>query len=440
MTSDANDLDATDGAFDIAPRPRDRLPDGAPFDQGPLDGAVMPHASRIQHVLILAQENHSFDTYFGRYCTAPTGSNPTCHDGPACCEAAPDREPSGSTPRTLTDQGNGDYDPNHSFDCELSEIHGGAMDRFVTGASCSDARNFAIADPALMATYHGYAHDGALADRYFQPVVGSTSANDMYFAVSHFVFRDNDLKPNSVGQGCISPMSTARQFTGETTVADLLLDRGFTFAYYHEGYARMRASSTCPSPPSDCRTSLWPLSPCNYDASDNPFQYYRQFTDDLAYMRDVDEFMTDLNAGYLPNLAFVKYATYHNEHPGWGTHISDGVTLVDRVVRAVMASPFADSTLILVTMDEGGGFFDHVSPPATNSADNEPYGTRIPMIALGRFARRNFVSHVVMEHSSVVRFIEWNFLGTSGQLHARDANVNSIGSLLDENEVGLAVP
>jgi phospholipase C len=431
------DADAST-TLDVVERSRVLLPDGGVMDSS----ADAPdwRNSRIRHVVIVAEENHSFDTYFGRYCTAPTGSNPTCNDGPACCEAAPDHEASGASPVTLTDQGNGDYDPDHSFDCELSEIHGGAMDRFVAGASCSDARNFAIADNALMATYHGYAQMGALGDRYFQPLIGSTSANDMYFAVTHFVFRDNELKPDAVGQGCLDPRSSTAQFTGQTTIGDVLIDAGWTFGYYHEGYARMRASSSCPTPPSDCRSSLWPLSPCNYDCSDNPFQYYRQFTDNLAYMHDVDEFMTDLSAGRLPNLTFVKFATYHNEHPGFGTYISDGVRHVDRVIQAVLASPYAEDTLVLFTMDEGGGFFDHVAPPPTSTVDNEPYGTRIPVIALGRFARRNYVSHVVMEHSSIVRFVEWNFTGQTGQLHGRDQVVNSISSLLDSSEVGVAVP
>ncbi|HEY2517720.1 MAG TPA: alkaline phosphatase family protein, partial [Polyangiaceae bacterium] len=52
----------------------------------------------IQHVVIIVQENHTFDTHFGAYCTAPAGSNPTCNDGPACCEAMPATDPSGNKP------------------------------------------------------------------------------------------------------------------------------------------------------------------------------------------------------------------------------------------------------------------------------------------------------------------------------------------------------
>src|SRR5262249_51598432 len=105
--------------------------------------------SGINHLIVVVQENHTFDNYFGRYCTAPTGSAPSCTDGPACCEAGPDHDPSGGSPVVLDDAANGGYDPNHTQDCELAELNGGAMDRFVTGAPCSDARNFAYADDAV---------------------------------------------------------------------------------------------------------------------------------------------------------------------------------------------------------------------------------------------------------------------------------------------------
>jgi phospholipase C len=176
-----------------------------------------------------------------------------------------------------------------------------------------------------------------------------------------------------------------------------------------------------------------------YDPSDIPFEYYPQFNDNAAYMKDFDDFASDVAASRLPNLAFIKAIGYLTEHPGVGTTISDGVAFVDSVVQKVLSSPYADSTLVLLAWDEGGGFFDHVPPPAANPVDGEDYGTRLPFLAIGRFARRNFVSHVPMEHSSVVRFLEWNFLGATGQLQARDATVNGIGSLLDPAEIGVAI-
>jgi len=79
---------------------------------------VAPTASNVKHVLVIVQENHSFDNYFGRYCTAPTGSNPTCTIGPACCEAAPTTDPgTGAAPLVQDDAANAAWDPDHSQAC-----------------------------------------------------------------------------------------------------------------------------------------------------------------------------------------------------------------------------------------------------------------------------------------------------------------------------------
>ena len=93
-----------------------------------------------------------------------------------------------------------------------------------------------------------------------------------------------------------------------------------------------------------------------------------------------------------------------------------------------------------MTWDEGGGFFDHIAPPG-NGADGQPYGTRIPLIVTGPFASVGTVSHAMMEHSSIVELIEWNWLGMqTGQLGGRDGHVGNLGSLLDATATGVAVP
>jgi len=414
--------------------------DAPASDGGGGDAAVPPDApgpSNIRHVVIVAQENHTFDNYFGRWCTAAAGSSPNCTNGPACCEAAPDTDPSGATPVALDDAGNANHDPDHTHDCEASEMNGGAMDRYATGASCSNAKNVAIATDATVATYHDLATTYALADRYFQPEIGSSSANDMYFAVAKHVFVDNTYKPDSNGAGCTTPLSTRVTYTGQTTIADLLIAHNDTFAVYAQGYADMVGSLTCPLPPSDCPLHL-PTTPCDYDPSDVPFEYYDQLQDKSQYMKDFDDLAKDVAAGQLPSVAFVKGLGYKNEHPGYGTTISAGESQVAGIVNMIAASSYSTDTLILITWDEGGGFWDHVTPPP--AVDDQPYGTRVPMIAVGTFARRGVVSHIPMEHSSVVKFIEWNFLGATGQLGARDAVVNNLGSLLDPMKTGVPVP
>jgi phospholipase C len=404
---------------------------------------VVPRGARIEHVVVIMQENHTFDTYFGRWCKAAPGSNPSCTKGQECCEAAPDREPSGGAPIELTDEANAAYDPDHSQPCEVAEMNGGKMDRFVKGASCSNAKNFAISPAAVVAPYHDYAAKYAIGDRYFQSIIGQTSANDMYFAVAKKVFTDNAFIPNAIGQGCSNPLTPKMRNTSESTIADILINHGERVRFYAEGYDVMRSSGSCPPHPSDCRGAnpVFASYPCAYDPSDIPFNYYQQFTDNPAFLMDWSQFEKDLGAGDLAEVSYIKPIGYHTEHPGYGTSISVGVAWVEAAISKILASPYAKNTLVLLTWDEGGGYYDHVSPPNTPSPiDQERVGTRVPIFAIGRFAKKNYVSHVVMEHSSIVKFLEWNFIGKTGQLQTRDTLANNIGSLIDPAETLVPVP
>ena len=405
---------------------------------------VAPPHSNIEHVIVIVEENHTFDTYFGHYCTAAAGSNPTCNDGPPCCEGAPTEFPSGVEPVVLDDAQNGARDPNHTQACELSEMDDGGMDMYTSGPSCANAGNFAVAaTDGLVKPYLDLASSYALADRYFQPLVGQTSSNDMYLAAAQYVFTDNAFEPAATGHGCADPFANTTTYTGKLTSADVLVNAGVSFADFAMGFDAMYALPLleCPSPPPDCPIST-PTLPCVYDPGDVPWEYYAQFQNNHTYMKDYDDdFVPAVAAGTLPQVSFLKAVTYRNEHPGYGDTINKGVTFSTGAIQSILSSPiYAKNTLILLTWDEGGGFFDHVTPPANSPVDMQPYGTRVPMLAIGKFAKKNFVSHVVMEHSSIVKFLELNFLGKTGQLDARDTVVNNIGSLLYATTTGIVVP
>ncbi len=420
-------------------------------------------ASKIEHVVLVVQENHTFDSYFGRYCTAPAGSSPSCTSGPSCCERAPDTEPRGASPVVLDDASNFAGDRDHRQACELQQINGGKMDGYVTGSagadtcagsgpSCASPDNFALAEAATVGDYWTLAGQNALADRWFQPVAGGTSSNDMYFAVAHFQFLDNTFVPNGIGtpKGCLQGACGSSDFVtykGRKTIADLLLDGGKTFTIYADGWAHAKSQApSCESIPDDCTYSsvTHPIAAqaCKLDSSDLPFMYYERFAGG-ANVADYNELASDIAAKKLPSFAYVKAREFHNEHPNVST-ITDGIQFVKSTLQLIENSGYADTTLVLLTWDEGGGFFDHVAPPEGIDSDNlgdvVPYGTRVPLIAIGKFARRGTVSHVTMEHSSVLRFLEYNFLGPVGQLGANDAKVNNIGSLLDPAQTGIPIP
>lgn len=421
--------------------------------------------THVEHVVLIVQENHTFDSYFGRYCTGL--GVPTCTTGPACCEAAPSVVGGlGPADPGLTDAVNYKYDRDHSSACETCEMGGGAMDHFLDGSCtdpnppsfltsypCSSPSNFELAtDSGEMATYWSLAGNYALADRYFQPMAGGTSGNDMYFAVSHYEFSDNSHAPPAIGQGCTDPTGspTVAAITGRTTIADVLISKGFTFKSYADGYGdAVLAAPSCPSAGgTHCHETIL-TEACKYDPSDIPFNYYPNFTD--KHIDDISRLSQDLAGGTLPSFAFVKFRTSENDHPGF-SYITDGESNVASVINSVLGSPaYASNTLVLVTWDEGGGFYDHVPPPAsvetTPAALSVPYGTRVPLLAIGPFAKTNYISHRQMEHSSILKFLEWNFIGSSGvgaiaatYPSARDGVVNGLGDMLNPVAVGATPP
>src|SRR6185312_7723081 len=257
----------------------------SPHDSGPCDG-ICP-VSPINHLVVIVQENHTFDTYFGRYCTAATGSAPTCTDGPACCERAPDTDPGGASPIVLDDHANALYDPNHLSACEADEVDGGKMDHFVDSTLCGDARNFAYADASTVQPYWDLAAGGALADHWFQPVLGQSSSNDMFLFNAHFVFADNGIEPDAPGAQCSVVTSKPMSLGDTNTLGDKLDDGNITWTWYAEGFADMlnatarpgcpdAVGACCPDPPPDCGAG-WQLYPCVFDPDDIPAAYYKRF-------------------------------------------------------------------------------------------------------------------------------------------------------------------
>lgn len=452
-------------------------------------------SSAIQHVVIVVQENHTFDSYFADWCQAPAYSEPTCTTGPACCEAGPDTDPgTGALPIKLDDQANigsgplGE-DPNHNRECELAEIDGGLMDRFVAGADvpydpicgneCSRPENFAYSNEATVGPYWDLAEANAVADRYFQPTPGATTANTLYLLTAHWLFDDADYRPDSIGSAnpngtdaeCVDPTGVCldgsiRSWPGGDTIADRLAGAGIQMTGFIEGYqAAVDATrdvfdggtlTGCAHASDDCPYFGVGLYACVYEPADVPFQFFDTLRDDpttepgttTSFTTDYADFAKVVANGALPPVAYVHGYTFRNEHPKFST-ITDGIAFTQQTIDAIEASDlYRDDTLVLVVWDEGGGFFDHVDPvaawPVAPDADDlgnpVPHGTRVPLIAIGPMVRHGEISHVVLDHSSIVAFLEYNFLAPDQWVGEADLAVHNLGSLLDPAKTGFAFP
>jgi phospholipase C len=128
----------------------------------------------------------------------------------------------------------------------------------------------------------------------------------------------------------------------------------------------------------------------------------------------------------------------NDDHPH--ADIRAGEYFLSRVYDAVVRSPAWPRTLLVITFDEWGGFFDHVPPPA--AADTRPElqqrGFRVPCLLVSPFARRGHVAHGVYDHTSILRLVEWRF-GLE-PLAERDAQANNLAAALDFSHRTLHAP
>jgi acid phosphatase len=147
----------------------------------------------------------------------------------------------------------------------------------------------------------------------------------------------------------------------------------------------------------------------NFVAHHQPFNYFARFApgtrDREEHLKDYADFIAGIEKGELPAVAFYKPQGSLNQHPGYADVLS-GDAHVAEVVAKIKASPLWDSTAIIVTYDENGGFWDHVAPP---QGDRFGPGTRVPAIVISPFAKRGYVDHTPYDTTSILKFITRRF-------------------------------
>jgi phospholipase C len=170
----------------------------------------------------------------------------------------------------------------------------------------------------------------------------------------------------------------------------------------------------------------------------------------------ISQYYADAAAGNLPSVSFVDPRfldtpqVESDEHPP--SNIQVGQQFVASVVNALMASPNWSSSAMFLTYDENGGFYDHVPPPSAPVPDNIPpnlhpgdtsaafdrYGFRVPVVVISPYSKPHYVSHVVDDHTSILRFIEMRF--GMPALTNRDANADPMGDMFDFSKPHFATP
>jgi len=428
----------------------------------------------IKYVVVIFDENNSFDHYFGTY---PNATNPS---GEPAFNAIPGTPSvNGLTPALLTNNPNSvapfrldrsqealcDND-NHYTD-EQNAYHGGLLDRFpesTNGTGCPAGSNMGYYDGNTVTALWNYAQHFAMSDNFFDTEFGTTVMGHLNLISGQTHQTSVNSITGKVANGSvIANLNAGFDDCGGTgtikmtskNVGDLLTAAGITWGWFYSSFARVG-------------TNVDGTAICNsvYNNHYDPFMYYAstsnphhlppgsvdqigQNADQANHQYDLTDFWNAAVYGTLPAISFLKFQSADTGHPADSTTLAEQRYLIN-TINALQRLPEWRNMAIMITYDDSDGFYDHVMPPIV-SKSNDPandsllgptglcgspapgayldrcgYGTRLPFLVISPFAKQNFVDSTVTDTTSILRFIEdnWN-LGRLGD-QSFDAIAGSI--------------
>jgi phospholipase C len=382
-------------------------------------------SNKIKHVVIIMQENRSFDSYFGTYPGADGIPAGVCVPDPLHHDCV----------RPFHDPNDLNYGGPHGQVNAVADINGGQMNGFVaqaqkasgcttTSPNCSPCNAGSAAGPSgkcvdvmgyhdarEIPNYWTYAHDFVLQDHMFEPNA-SWSLPEHLFQVSEWsafctnpnvpASCTNDVEsPNPATAAFGSPLAQTPEYAW-TDMTYLLHKFGVTWGYYvfqgTEPDCENDSAMTCAPVKQGPQTpGIW-----------NPLPHFTDVHQDhqLGNVQSLSHFFTAAQAGTLPAVSWIDPNGKVSEHPT--SLVSNGQTYVTGLINAIMGSPDWSSTAIFLSWDDWGGFYDHVVPP---SVDVNGYGLRVPGLVISPYARAGLVDHQILSHDAYNKFIEDAFLG-----------------------------
>lgn len=446
----------------------------------------------IKHLVVIFQENISFDHYFGTY---PNALNP---QGEPSFNAVPNtpsvnglttallnNNPNLANPtrldRTLSDLVT--CDQNHGYTAEQQAFDNGKMDLFVqtlAGSSCADknivmdyydgntvtalwnyAQHFAMSDNSFGSTF-GPSTPGAL-NLISGQTHGATTADIPNNVANGTII--GDPRPVAANDDCTIATAPKAAMSG-TNVGDLLNAQNITWGWFQGGFKPSSVTNgvaVCGT----THTNIAGATVTDYIPHHEPFQYYTSTanphhlppssvamigkTDQANHQYDVSDFWAAVDAKNMPAVSFLKAPAYQDGHAGYSDPLDEQKFLVD-TINALQKTSDWGSTAIVIAYDDSDGWYDHVmgplvmpsaspqdaltgpgacgTPQAGAYQDRCGYGPRLPLLVISPFAKRNFVDHTVTDQSSILRFIEdnWN-LGRIGN-QSFDALAGTLDNML----------
>ena len=398
-----------------------------PPGPGPAPG-IPAGIHKIRHVVIIMQENRSFDSYFGTYPGADGIPGLAAHAGSVPCLPRLD----GRCVRLFHDRHDLNLGGPHGIRADLGDVDGERMDGFVrlqerglsgcagtfnpacgNGGGSDDAAGYHTG--AELPNYWRYAREFVLQDHMFASSSSWSLPAHLYLVSAWSARCTVPDDPSSCRDAVQAPASPDVYEPGGrilpnpvvpnypwTDLTYLLHRRRVSWAYYvlqgTEPDCELDQAIACaPHAQAAATPGIW-----------NPLPYFTTVRRDgqLSNVQSLARFYAAARAGRLPAVSWINPDGTVSEHPPG--LISAGQTYVTGLIDALMRGPEWSSTAIFLAWDDWGGFYDHVAPPRV---DGEGYGLRVPGLVISPYARRGYVDHQTLSFDAYLKFIEDDFLG-----------------------------
>jgi phospholipase C len=343
---------------------------------------------KINHIIWIMQENRSFDNYFGTFPGADGIPPSTCLSKfPGSKDCVPPFHMPNLFPTC---------DLPHEWEHAHAAYDNGRMDAFVWVEGTSYTMGYL--DDRDIPNYWEYARKYTLADALFSSQMGESLTNHLYMVAAQ-------------SGGMIGGAETVEEvekirddpggFSFEAIV-NLLNRGGVSWKYYLETMPP-RADEKMPPDilwyllhPDPKQFSLWNPLPGFKSVRENPLSW--------KSLVELDQYYQDLEKGTLPQVSWIIPAFDDSEHPP--EPVQQGMWYVTKVINALMKSPYWKDSVIFLTWDDYGGFYDHVPPP---EVDGVGMGPRVPALIISPYSKSGYISHIVYDFTSILRFVERRF-------------------------------
>ncbi len=417
---------------------------------------------KIEHIVVVYLENHSFDNLFGNF----PGADGRSRAGKTAIQVDKDGKPykllppvfnsarKEPDPRFPAKLANRPFlidkyvpldaafpDAIHAYYHEIAQIDGGRMDKF---AAYSDAGGLVMGyqNGSKLAIWK-YAKEYVLADHFFHAAFGGSFLNHFWTICActpryenapdsmraTFDAEGNFIKDGQVTKDGYAVNTTQTVFQPHSpkitdttlllppqsakTIGDELSEKEISWAWYSGGW----------------NDAVSGKASADFQFHHQPFAYFAKFGDGTEarkqHLKDETDMMAELGKGTLPAVVFWKPIGEHNEHPGYASTLA-GDRHMAEVIEKIRKSPMWKSTVIIVTYDEHGGLWDHVAPP---KVDRWGPGSRVPTVIISPFAKRHTIDHTFYDTTSILKLIESRY-GLS-PLGTRDAQANNLARTLN---------